>query len=95
MTARIFEFSTLPVNSRVQAELLRLVRQAGARNGEPGSVILPTHAEIAERISTHREAVARELSRLSGIGLIERRGRALLVRDVGLLERMIMDAAGG
>lgn len=95
LTARIFEFSTLPVNSRVQAELLRLVRQAGARNGEPGSVILPTHAEIAERISTHREAVARELSRLSGIGLIERRGRALLVRDVGLLERMIMDAAGG
>jgi len=93
LTARIFEFSTLPVGSRVQAELLRLVRQAGNGSGEAaGVLILPTHAEIAERISTHREAVARELSRLSGMGVIERRGKALLVKDVGRLEQMIRDA---
>jgi CRP/FNR family cyclic AMP-dependent transcriptional regulator len=42
----------------------------------------PTHSEIASRISTHREAVTRELNRLSRLGIIERKGGAILVKDV-------------
>ncbi len=46
----------------------------------------PTHADIASRMSTRRKAVTQELSRLSDMGLIEGRGKSLVVRD---LERMI------
>jgi len=46
----------------------------------------PTHADIASRVSTRRKAVTKELSRLSDMSLIERRGKSLVVRD---LERMI------
>ena len=71
LSDRVNEFRTLPVNSRVHAELLRL-----ARPGESGSkeaIISPPpyHHEIAARVSTHREAVSRELKRLERQGLLE------------------------
>jgi hypothetical protein len=72
LTTRVYEFSTLAVSNRIQAELLRLaslVPRAGKRARiDPA----PTHTDIASRISTHREAVTRELNRLSRSGLIER-----------------------
>jgi len=40
-------------------------------------------------VSTRREAVTRELSRLSDMGLIERRGKSLLVHDMARLREMI------
>ena len=49
----------------------------------------PTHADIASRVSTRREAVTKELSRLADTGVIERRGKSLVVPDVSRLERMI------
>ena len=54
----------------------------------------PTHVEIASRVSTHREAVTRELNRLSRIGIIERRGGPLLVKDVDRLAGMVQSATG-
>jgi predicted transcriptional regulator len=54
----------------------------------------PTHVEIASRVSTHREAVTRELNRLSRIGIIERRGGTLMVKDVTRLAEMVHDATG-
>ena len=92
LTARVFEFSTLAVRNRVQAELLRIVStKPGAREGsiEPA----PTHEEIASRISTHREAVTRELSWLEERGLITRRGRILLIRDVARLRRLVEEGS--
>ena len=58
---RVVEFSTLPVRSRVHAELLRLAQVSAAGQGRTSAAITPapTHAEIASRISTHREAVTR------------------------------------
>ena len=53
-----------------------------------------THVEIANRISTHREAVTRELNRLARIGIIERRSGTLLVRDVDRLATMVQEATG-
>jgi CRP/FNR family cyclic AMP-dependent transcriptional regulator len=92
LSARIFEFSTLAVQNRIHAELLRLAREGGT--GGDGLVIArpPTHAEIASRISTHREAVTRELGRLAKLGIIERRGTALRVKDVERLARMVEEA---
>jgi hypothetical protein len=45
-------------------------------------------------VSTHREAVTRELSRLSRIGIIERKGAALIVKDIERLSEMVYDATG-
>jgi CRP/FNR family transcriptional regulator, cyclic AMP receptor protein len=94
LTTRVYEFSTLAVNNRIQAELLRLA-SLGSRDGKSARIVpAPTHVEIASRISTHREAVTRELNRLSRIGIIERRGGTLLVKDVDRLTGMVHDATG-
>ena len=98
LTQRVFEFSTLAVNNRIQAELLRLAREGSAdSSNEEGARTIspaPTHAEIAARVSTHREAVTRHLSSLTKAGLIERKGRSLIVKDVERLERMVRNASG-
>jgi hypothetical protein len=44
---------------------------------------------MASRISTHREAVSRELAKLSRTGLIERRGNDLVVRDIAALASLV------
>lgn len=94
LTTRVYEFSTLAVNNRIQAELLRLA-SLGRRNGKSARIVpAPTHVEIASRVSTHREAVTRELNRLSRIGIIERRGGTLLVTDADRLAAMVHDASG-
>jgi len=94
LTTRVYEFSTLAVSNRIQAELLRLARMA-ARDGKRVRISpAPTHTEIASRVSTHREAVTRELTRLSRIGLIERERNALLVKDVERLAEMVHAATG-
>ncbi|MEM8972647.1 MAG: Crp/Fnr family transcriptional regulator [Pseudomonadota bacterium] len=89
LTARVYEFSTLAVKERVHAELLRLVRDQAAAENVATIENPPTHLQIASRISTHREAVARELNQLARNGLIERAGNSLIVRDVSCLERMV------
>ena len=50
--------------------------------------------DIASRVSTHREAVTRELNRLSRIGIIERQRGALVVKDVNRLAQMVHNATG-
>jgi predicted transcriptional regulator len=90
----VYEFSTLAVNNRIQAELLRLA-SLGQREGNSARLEpAPTHSEIASRISTHREAVSRELNRLSRIGIIERQHGALIVRDLGRLAAMLHEMTG-
>ena len=94
LTLRVYEFSTLAANNRVQAELLRLARLA-PREGNVASIRpAPTHAEIASRISTYREAVTRELSRLARIGVVTRRPGVLVVTDVDRLAHMVHEATG-
>jgi len=93
LTERVFEFSTLAVRNRVQAELLRLAREHMADERQAVIRPAPTHAEIASRISTHREAVTRELNRLSQQGLVARQSGALVVRDVTQLSRLVEDVA--
>jgi CRP/FNR family cyclic AMP-dependent transcriptional regulator len=94
LTTRVFEFSTLAVRHRIQAEVLRLASLA-AREGKSARIVpAPTHAEIASRVSTHREAVTRELNRLARIGLIERQFGTLIVGDFDRFARMVHEATG-
>lgn len=94
LTTRVYEFSTLVVSNRIQAELLRLASDA-PRSGNCARIApAPTHTEIASRVSTHREAVTRELTRLSRLGLIEREKNALVVKDLERLTEMVHAATG-
>jgi CRP-like cAMP-binding protein len=92
LTTRVYEFSTLAVKNRIQAELLRLANLA-PRNGNRARIApVPTHVELASRVATHREAVTRELNRLLRIGVIERESGALIVKDVERLAELVHTA---
>ena len=98
LTQRIYEFSTLAVNNRIQAELLRLARES-TNDGPVGSTAphitpAPTHAAVAARVSTHREAVTRQISSLTKNGILERKGKSLVIRDIEQLEVMVREATG-
>jgi CRP/FNR family cyclic AMP-dependent transcriptional regulator len=94
LTSRIVEFSTLGVKNRIHCELLRMAKAAVVDAGKSELNPAPTHSDLAARISTHREAVSRELSRLTKMGVIERKGRSILVKDLERLERMVEEAGG-
>ena len=94
LTKRVYEFSTLAVNNRIQAELLRLASLAPRKGKSARLDPAPTHSEIASRISTHREAVSRELNRLSRIGIIERQNGSLVVQDLERLAAMLHEMTG-
>jgi CRP-like cAMP-binding protein len=94
LTKRVYEFSTLAVNNRIHAELLRLASLAPREGKGARLAPAPTHAEIASRISTHREAVTRELNRLARIGIIERKNGTLIVRDLDRLAAMLHEMTG-
>ncbi|MGH8618461.1 MAG: Crp/Fnr family transcriptional regulator [Burkholderiales bacterium] len=89
LTDRVFDFSTLGVQNRVHAELLRLAREAGVERNAARLDPAPRHADLAARVSTYREQVTRELSALRKRGLIRRSGSALLVPDVARLEQIV------
>jgi CRP-like cAMP-binding protein len=87
---RVNEFGTLDVRGRIHAELLRLSRPGAAGAAQAVISPPPTHAELAARVSSRREAVTRELNSLERAGLLERRRGALVLLDrdrlAGLIE---------
>jgi CRP/FNR family transcriptional regulator, cyclic AMP receptor protein len=94
LSERIYEFRALAVQNRIHAELLRLAKASGVSQGDVTLSPAPTLAEIADRVSTHREAVSRELSRLGSTGLVIREGGALHITDVAALADMVREARG-
>lgn len=89
LSERVIELSTLGVQNRIHAELLRLARQAGIEGNVARLTPPPRHADIASRVSTYREQVTRELSSLSRAGLLAKDNGALVLRDVAALERLV------
>ena len=79
---RIMDVSTMRSVQRVCQELMRL---------SGGTVIhpLPNQGEIAGLASTTRETVGRVFHELTAAGIIERKQRALYIRDRARLERLI------
>jgi CRP/FNR family transcriptional regulator, cyclic AMP receptor protein len=90
---RVNEFTTLDAKHRIYAELLRLSRLEGANPKHAVISPPPVHAEIAARVSSRREAVARELKALERAGLLERRRGALVLTDTGRLRQLIEQAS--
>jgi CRP/FNR family transcriptional regulator, cyclic AMP receptor protein len=95
LSDRVLEFSTMAVQNRIHAELLRLARAAAGEDAREAVLSpSPSLSDIAGRICTHREAVSRELSRLGGMGLLRREGRDLRVADVPRLAALVAEAKG-
>ena len=91
---RVVEFHALPIADRIRAELLRL---AQLHPGDGVSVTIeprPTHADIASRVGTHREAVTRELRELKQCGLATWGEAKIEIHDVPRLEHMVHEALG-
>jgi len=87
LNERANEHANFDVRHRLCAELLRLSRETGQ-----GRVVVsppPTHAELAARISTHREAVTKILNALARDGLIERSHTAIVLTDPSGLRRIL------
>ncbi|MBC5767257.1 Crp/Fnr family transcriptional regulator [Ramlibacter albus] len=94
LSEKVVELSTLGVQNRIHADLLRLAREAPAADGPRRRISpAPKHIEIASRVSTTREQVTRELSALTKRGLLAKEGDALVVTDVALLQRMVEQAS--
>ena len=95
LTARVTELSTQAVPHRVQGELLRLARHAGGQGNVALIDPVPTHAEIADQVSTTREQVTRELSALAKRGLLQKKGNSLVVTDLHELELLVNESSFG
>lgn len=94
---RIMDLSTLGAHNRVHAEMLRLARHAAGVGEEAESARIspiPVHSDIASRVSTTRETVARVLSDMTKDGLLKRERNALVVPDIPALEELVERVRG-
>ena len=89
-TKRIVEFSAMPVGHRVRAELLRLA-ELDPQDLDRGTIAdPPTQTELATFISSHREAVAREIAALIRSGLVIRKDGGLIIKSLSDLRTSIL-----
>jgi CRP-like cAMP-binding protein len=88
LTARAFELATLPVAARVHSELLRMAAETGVEGDRALIQPMPTHADFASRIGTHREAVTRELNLLAGEAILRQSGRKTEILSVTRLQSL-------
>jgi CRP-like cAMP-binding protein len=94
-SGRILDLSTLGANNRVHAEVLRLARAAGVRpDGSAEISPIPVHSEMASRVSTTRETVARVMSDLARQGVVRREKSALIVENVADLISLVENVRG-
>lgn len=93
-TERIMDLSTLGANNRVYAELLRLAKPGTREDNTAVIQPIPIHGDIASRVSTTRETVARVLGDLSRTDLVKREDDRLIILDVEKLEDMVEQFRG-
>ena len=88
-TDRIMDLSTLGAHNRVHSELLREARTHARDDNTAVISPIPVHSDIASRVSTTRETVARVFGDLTKQGLIKRAKNELLVLDLERLEQLV------
>ena len=91
-SGRIMELSTLGAHNRVHAELLRLACKAAGEDATEARIYpIPVHGDLATRVATTRETVARVMSDLTKRGLLVRDGNALILPDLPALEDLVTE----
>ena len=89
LSTRMTEVTTLNAEQRLITELLRLAEDGMIGDGTAQIEALPTQQDLATLLFSQREAIGRDMSKLKDAGLIERKGRSLLILSVsGLRERI-------
>ena len=91
-TRRIVDVSTLGANERVVAEIMRRAQQVSDDTGVAVLSPVPVHSEIAGRVSTSRETVARVMGSLGRKGLVNKVDNGLHVPDVRRLEEFLSES---
>lgn len=94
LTSRVYSFSALSVSNRIRQLILQLAEDHAGDNGHAVTVVFPTHAQVASRVATTREAVTREISSLSSDGIIEKVEDGLRILDVQKLRDLIESELG-
>ncbi|MEM7742130.1 MAG: Crp/Fnr family transcriptional regulator [Pseudomonadota bacterium] len=89
MTQRIFEYSTMLVRERLIREILRMAESGDETDEGLAISPAPSQVTLASRISTHREGISREMSRLMKLGILSRRKDALIVHRRDDLEALL------
>ncbi len=90
-TERIMDLATVGAVQRVYLEIIRMAeenRPAEADGREWRVPLVPTQKAIAGHASTTRETVARSMSQLMSGGIIERRGKGIIIHDFDRLQRL-------
>ncbi|RJF86471.1 Crp/Fnr family transcriptional regulator [Oleomonas cavernae] len=88
LSERVAEFSVLAARHRLQHEIIRM---AGKGKPQSGRIVIsdfPTHQELANRISSHREAVTRELGLLAADNIIVIKRGAIEILDIERLQQI-------
>ncbi len=85
LSNRVTSVTTLSAEQRLISEFLRLAE--GNRTGADTALIepVPTQQELATLLFSQREAIGRDMSKLKDAGLIERRGRTLMLKSLSRL----------
>ena len=89
LNSRMYELTALDGIHRIYAELLRIAEYGTTENGKVTIINPPTHAEIACRIHSHREAVSRTYRALINDGLLEKSSRQLVITQPDILQQRI------
>ena len=89
LSNRVTEATTLSTEQRLCAQLLRLAVKTNPNQAEIENV--PTQQELATIISSQRESVGREMSKLKDQGLIERKGKSLKLLNLNGMETKLSD----
>jgi CRP/FNR family transcriptional regulator len=93
LARRLRGFAGLIEDLALRDVTARVAAWLAAEAGADGAVPSATRDEIAARVGTVRELVSRALTRLVRAGVVERRRRALRVRDAARLNAIARDQA--
>ncbi|MBE88546.1 MAG: Crp/Fnr family transcriptional regulator [Rhodospirillaceae bacterium] len=88
-TDRIMDLSTIGAHNRVHAEILRLAQEEILDDNTAKIEPVPIHGDVASRVSTTRETVARVFSDLTKRKLMERKDNALIINDLEVLHDIV------
>lgn len=82
LATRVVEMGTLNVRSRLHMRLLALAQRQGVQHNQVTLTPSPTQASLAAYLGTSREEVAREMSRLQRLSLLQRQGRTIVLPNI-------------
>ena len=92
LNQRLSEYAFLTARQRLCAELLRLSRPRMGSNTQRIVSPPPLQRELADRISTQREVVTREIAGLARKGIVEKTRGGLVLLDPEQLNSIIDEA---